>query len=178
VDPEFIRDLFAPFRPVTVRRMFSGAGIFADGLMFGLIVDGAIHLKVDETNIADFEREGRRAYGLGGTRICRRGAQKTCASQANETEASAQRWEKVGMRMRGTRRHHRNCTRFATPQLLGGFARISSLGMNVCCPVISGVARRGIFLDLSILRSATDDLLTNWLHLRKSFTRLSRCWLV
>jgi DNA transformation protein and related proteins len=62
VDPEFIRDLFAPFRPVTVRRMFSGAGIFADGLMFGLIVDGAIHLKVDETNIADFEREGGRPF--------------------------------------------------------------------------------------------------------------------
>ena len=62
MDPEFIRDLFAPFRPVTVRRMFSGAGIFADGLMFGLIVDGAIHLKVDETNIADFEREGSRPF--------------------------------------------------------------------------------------------------------------------
>ena len=62
MDPEFIRDLFAQFRPVTVRRMFSGAGIFADGLMFGLVVDGAIHLKVDETNIADFEREGSRPF--------------------------------------------------------------------------------------------------------------------
>ncbi len=62
MDPEFIRDLFAQFRPVTVRRMFSGAGIFADGLMFGLIVDDTIHLKVDETNIADFEREGSRPF--------------------------------------------------------------------------------------------------------------------
>ena len=62
MDPEFIRDLFAQFRPVTVRRMFSGAGIFADGLMFGLIVDGAIHLKVDETNFADFQREGSRPF--------------------------------------------------------------------------------------------------------------------
>jgi TfoX/Sxy family transcriptional regulator of competence genes len=49
---------------VTVKRMFSGAGIFADGLMFGLIVDGAIHLKVDETNIADFEREGSRPFTI------------------------------------------------------------------------------------------------------------------
>ena len=38
MDPEFIRDLFAEFGPVTIRRMFSGAGIFRDGLMFGLIV--------------------------------------------------------------------------------------------------------------------------------------------
>src|SRR6202049_5329969 len=42
--------------------MFSGAGVFADGLMFGLIVDGAIHLKGDETNIADFQREGSRPF--------------------------------------------------------------------------------------------------------------------
>lgn len=58
MDPEFIRDLFAPFGPVTVRRMFSGAGIFADGLMFGLIVRDVIYLKVDKTSIPDFEREG------------------------------------------------------------------------------------------------------------------------
>jgi DNA transformation protein and related proteins len=58
MDPEFIRELFASFGPVTVRRMFSGAGIFADGLMFGLIVRDVIYLKADETSIADFEREG------------------------------------------------------------------------------------------------------------------------
>ena len=58
MDPDFIRDLFAPFGPVTVRRMFSGAGIFADGLMFGLIVRDVIYLKTDDSNRADFEREG------------------------------------------------------------------------------------------------------------------------
>jgi hypothetical protein len=58
VDHDFIRDLFAPFGPVTVRHMFSGAGIFADGLMFGLVVRDVIYLKVDDTNRADFEREG------------------------------------------------------------------------------------------------------------------------
>ena len=58
MDHDFIRDLFAPFGPVTVRRMFSGAGIFADGLMFGLVVRDVIYLKVDDTNRTDFEREG------------------------------------------------------------------------------------------------------------------------
>jgi len=58
VDPEFIRDLFAPFRPVTIKRMFGGAGLYADGLMFALVFDGAIYLKVDDTSIPDFEREG------------------------------------------------------------------------------------------------------------------------
>jgi DNA transformation protein len=57
VDPEFIRDLFAQFGPVTVRRMFSGAGIFRNGLMFGLIVRDVIYLKADDSSRADFERE-------------------------------------------------------------------------------------------------------------------------
>ena len=58
MDPDFVRDLFAPFGPVTVRRMFSGAGIFCDGMMFGLVVRDVIYLKADATSIADFEREG------------------------------------------------------------------------------------------------------------------------
>src|ERR1700722_20589440 len=60
--PEFIRDLFAPFGPVVVRRMFGGAGIFREGLMFGLLFDGAIFLRVDQDSIPDFEREGRRPF--------------------------------------------------------------------------------------------------------------------
>ena len=62
MDPEFIRELFAPFRPVTVRRMFRSAGIFCDGIMFGLVSDGTIFLKVDATSIPDFEREGCRPF--------------------------------------------------------------------------------------------------------------------
>ncbi len=62
LDSEFIRDLFAPFRPVTIRRMFSGSGLFAEGVMFGLIVRDVIYLKVDETSIADFKREGSEPF--------------------------------------------------------------------------------------------------------------------
>ena len=58
MDADFIHDLFEQFRPVVVRRMFSGAGLFCDGIMFGLVVRGVIHLKADEATISDFEREG------------------------------------------------------------------------------------------------------------------------
>lgn len=57
-DPDFIRDLFAPFRHVAVKRMFGGAGLYADGLMFGLVFADVIYLRVDAASIADFEREG------------------------------------------------------------------------------------------------------------------------
>ena len=57
MDAEHLRELFSSFRTVSVRRMFGGAGIYADGLMFALVADGTIYLKADETNEPDFESE-------------------------------------------------------------------------------------------------------------------------
>jgi DNA transformation protein and related proteins len=62
MDPEFIRELFASFGPVTVKRLFGGLGISSDGLTFALVFDGAIFLKVDDDSIPDFEREGSRPF--------------------------------------------------------------------------------------------------------------------
>jgi len=62
LDPDFIRELFSQFRPVTVQRMFGGAGIYAEGLMFALVFDDAIYLRVDEASIPDFEREGSKPF--------------------------------------------------------------------------------------------------------------------
>ena len=57
-DPGFLTELFAGFGPIAVRRMFSGAGVFADGLMIALVVDGVIFLKADADIIPLFEGEG------------------------------------------------------------------------------------------------------------------------
>jgi DNA transformation protein and related proteins len=58
IDPEYLADLFSAFGPVSVRRMFGGAGLFAEGLMIGLVSGGVIYLKADEQTIPAFEREG------------------------------------------------------------------------------------------------------------------------
>jgi DNA transformation protein len=58
LDPNFIRELFSQFRPVTIKRMFGGAGIYAEGLMFALVFDDAIYLRVDAASMPDFERAG------------------------------------------------------------------------------------------------------------------------
>jgi DNA transformation protein len=57
-DAEHLRELFAAFAPVTVRRMFGGAGIYAGQTMFAIAVDGVIYLKADEQTIPAFKREG------------------------------------------------------------------------------------------------------------------------
>ncbi len=55
--PDDIRELFRRFGAIQVRRMFGGAGIYAEGTMFGLVSDGVIYLKADEQNAPDFVRE-------------------------------------------------------------------------------------------------------------------------
>jgi DNA transformation protein len=61
-DPDHITELFAGFGPVAVRRMFSGSGVFADGLMIALVVDGVIYLKADDSLVPLFEREGQAPF--------------------------------------------------------------------------------------------------------------------
>ena len=63
MDADFIRDLFAEFGPVEVRRMFSGAGVFADGLMVALIVRDVLYLKSDEAGAARFAAERCEQFG-------------------------------------------------------------------------------------------------------------------
>jgi DNA transformation protein and related proteins len=57
VDAEHIRDLFAEFGAVHIRRMFGGAGIYSGDVMFGLISDELIYLKADIGTVPAFERE-------------------------------------------------------------------------------------------------------------------------
>lgn len=55
---EFVQELFAGLGPVQVRRMFGGAGGYADGLMFLLIADDTIYIKTDEALRAELAAEG------------------------------------------------------------------------------------------------------------------------
>ena len=57
-DPEHIAEMFLAFGRVSVRRMFSGAGVFSDGLMIALISRDVVYLKADEQTIPAFEAEG------------------------------------------------------------------------------------------------------------------------
>ncbi|MBL8544002.1 MAG: TfoX/Sxy family protein [Hyphomonadaceae bacterium] len=55
---EFVRELFAGIGPIQVKRMFGGAGVYADGLMFALIADDTIYLRTDEALKAALHEEG------------------------------------------------------------------------------------------------------------------------
>ena len=51
------QDLLAGFGPVSIRNMFSGAGVYADGVMFAISVDDTLYLKADEFSPATSPRK-------------------------------------------------------------------------------------------------------------------------
>src|SRR5207344_2271496 len=62
MDREFLIDLFADFGPVTIRRMFSGYGISADGTNFALALRSGLYFRADEQTIPQFEAEGSQPF--------------------------------------------------------------------------------------------------------------------
>ena len=51
---EFLREQLAPVGRVTMRRMFGKTGVFCDGLMFGMVTENMLYLRVDDHNRAAF----------------------------------------------------------------------------------------------------------------------------
>ena len=65
MNPDYIAELFAVFGAVQVRRMFDGAGLYACGVMFGLVCDGQIYLKADSATSPRFVSEGCQPFEYG-----------------------------------------------------------------------------------------------------------------
>src|ERR1700712_3024965 len=62
MDRDFLIDLFADFGPVTIRRMFSGFGISADGTNFALALRSGLYFRADAQTIPRFEAEGSKPF--------------------------------------------------------------------------------------------------------------------
>ena len=62
MDREFLIDLFADFGPVTIRKMFSGYGISADGINFALALRAGLFFRADEHTIPEYEAEGSKPF--------------------------------------------------------------------------------------------------------------------
>jgi DNA transformation protein len=63
MDPEFIRELFSKFGDVQIKRMFGGQGLYAGGVMFGLVAGGIIYLKADARTSPAFAAENCAPFG-------------------------------------------------------------------------------------------------------------------
>ena len=52
---EFLREQLAPLGRVTMRRMFGKTGVFCNGLMFGMVTDDTLYVRVDDLNKSVFK---------------------------------------------------------------------------------------------------------------------------
>lgn len=60
---EFVCEQLAPLGKVTMRRMFGKSSVFCSGLMFGMVTDDTLYVRVDDQNSEVF-KEARSAPPL------------------------------------------------------------------------------------------------------------------
>jgi DNA transformation protein len=59
---DYVIDQLAGWGEVSARRMFGGAGLYCDDVMFGLIADDVAYLKVGDSNRENFIKAGSSAF--------------------------------------------------------------------------------------------------------------------
>jgi len=58
----FVLEQLGRVTPVTMKSMFGGVGIYAQGLFFALIAEDRLYFKVDDTTRPEFERLGMEPF--------------------------------------------------------------------------------------------------------------------
>ena len=52
---EFLREQLAPLGRLSMRRMFGKTGVFCDGVMFAMVTENTLYLRVDDENRETFK---------------------------------------------------------------------------------------------------------------------------
>lgn len=59
---EFVLDWLSPLGKITSRSMMGGAVLYCDGVVFALLAEGTLYLKVDDATRPRFQELGLRAF--------------------------------------------------------------------------------------------------------------------
>src|SRR5690242_6172658 len=59
---DFVLEQLRGLRGVTVRRMFGGAGLYKDGLIFAILDDDQVFFKVDDESRPQYQKAGSRGF--------------------------------------------------------------------------------------------------------------------
>ena len=59
---DYLLDMMQVLGPVQSRRMFGGYGLFIEGLMFGLVVNRNLYLKVDDLTQSNYTEQGLQPF--------------------------------------------------------------------------------------------------------------------
>lgn len=68
MDRDDLAEFFSSYGPVSVKRMFSGFGVYAEDVCFAVFLRGELFLKADPSSVARFEAEGSTPFRYSQTR--------------------------------------------------------------------------------------------------------------
>ena len=92
-----MKALFEPFGSVTVKRMFGGSGIYAEGMCFAIEADGEIFLKTDSLSRADFSAADSAPFTYMAKGESRPTSYWSLPTAAHEDDDELRRWASMGL---------------------------------------------------------------------------------
>jgi DNA transformation protein and related proteins len=97
MDAEGLKALFEPFGSVTVKRMFGGSGIYAEGLCFAIEADGEVFLKTDALSRADFSAADSAPFTYVAKGKSRPTSYWSLPAIAHDEADELRRWARMGL---------------------------------------------------------------------------------
>jgi DNA transformation protein and related proteins len=98
MDAEALKALFEPFGTVTVKRMFGGSGIYAEGLCFAIELKGEVFLKTDALSQSDFSAVGSTPFVYVAKGQSRPTSYWSLPASAHEDGDELRRWATAGFK--------------------------------------------------------------------------------
>ena len=168
----FLTDQLRGLGHITTRRMFSGAGLYCDGLIFALILRDTLYFKVDDGNRQAYEAEGLEPFTYEargrtcGSAPTGRSPSGCSTSPTRCSTGRARRWRLHGARPRRKSRKRRSQARPAGDPHTGQTARACraapgaraasrSAGVSESTAACLTNVRRPCGVSISSRRSAT-----------------------
>ncbi|MFY9972363.1 MAG: TfoX/Sxy family protein [Roseiarcus sp.] len=97
MNADALKALFEPFGPVAVKRMFGGAGIYAEGLCFAIESGSEVFLKVDAQSQANFSAAGSSPFIYDARGKAMRTSFWRLPSAAYDEPEEMRRWAALGL---------------------------------------------------------------------------------
>jgi DNA transformation protein len=97
VNADRLKALFEPFGAVAVKRMFGGAGIYAEDLCFAIESEGEVFLKVDAQSEASFSAAGSSPFIYNARGKAMRTSFWRLPSAAYDEPDELRRWATLGL---------------------------------------------------------------------------------
>ena len=97
MDAEGLKALFEPFGSVTVKRMFGGSGIYAEGMCFAIELKGEVFLKTDSLSRANFSAADSAPFTYVAKGKSRPTSYWSLPTAAHEDDDELRRWASMGL---------------------------------------------------------------------------------